>query len=69
MTTRRQSLIEALTQIQNHPAHSHHDILTIHACAPLSTEAQLQDAIEANFAQITRFSDFGGSKRRLARAA
>jgi len=69
MTSTRQDLIQALTQIQNHPAHSHHDILSIHGCAPLSTEAQLQDAIEFNMKAIIRYSNFGGSKRRLARAA
>lgn len=69
MTSHRQDLLQALTQIQNHPAHSHHDILTIHFCAPLSTEAELATAVEANFAQITRHSNFGGDKRRLARAA
>jgi hypothetical protein len=65
----RKSLIQALTLIQNHPAHSHHDILTIHACRPLSTEAELAVAIEANMAQVSRWSDYGGSKRRLARAS
>lgn len=65
----RQDLIRALTQIQNHPAHSHHDILTIHGCAPASTIAELQRAIEANMAAIIRYSNYGGNKRRLARAA
>lgn len=65
----RQDLLQALTQIQNHPAHAHHDILTIHACAPLSTEAELSAAVESNFAQIARWSNFGGDRRRLARAA
>jgi hypothetical protein len=66
--TRRQDLLASLAQIQNHPAHSHHDILTIHGCAPRSTEAQLLAAIDANMVQIARWSNFGGSKRRLARA-
>lgn len=65
----RQTLIQALTLIQNHPAHAHHDILTIHACRPLSTEAQLAEAIEANMATVARWSNYGGSKRRLARAS
>lgn len=65
--TSRQDLLQALTQIQNHPAHSHHDILSIHGCAPLSTDAQLRQAIEDNMAEIIRYSNCGGSKRRLAR--
>lgn len=65
----RQDLISALTQIQNHPAHAHHDIVSIHFCRPLSTEAELQQAIESNMAQIERWSNYGGNKRRLAKAA
>jgi hypothetical protein len=49
--------------------HSNHDILSIHGCAPISTDAELRRAIEDNMAQITRFSNYGGNKRRLARAA
>lgn len=64
-TTSRQDLIAALVQIQNHPAHGHHDILTIHGCAPLSTEAELRVAIESNMAAITRYSNYGGNKRRI----
>lgn len=69
MTRTRQDLIAALTMIQNHEVHSNHDILSIHGCAPVSTDAELRRAIEANMAQIAQFSDFGGNKRRLARAA
>lgn len=68
MSPRRQDLIAALTQVQNHPAHSNHDILTIHACRPLSTEAQLADAIERGMEQIAHYSNYGGNKRRLAAA-
>lgn len=67
MTTRA-DLIQALSLIQNHPAHSHHDIMTITACRPVMTEEQLADHIEANMRQIARWSDFGGNKRRLANA-
>lgn len=66
--TKRQDLIQALIQIQNHPAHSGHDILTIHYCAPASTDDELSAAVEFNMAAITRWSNYGGSKRRLARA-
>ena len=69
MTTTRQQLLQALTQIQNHPAHSGHDILTIHGCAPLSSEKELLAAIDRNMTIIARYSNYGGSKRRLARAA
>lgn len=57
---RRTDLLQALSQIQNHPAHQHHDILTIHGCAPLSTEAELIRAIDDNMAIIARWSDRGG---------
>jgi hypothetical protein len=67
--TRRQDLLASLAQIQNHPAHGHHDILTIHGCAPLSTEAELQQTIDHAMRAVSRWSDFGGNKRRLARAA
>lgn len=68
MTTRRADLIQALGLIQNHPAHSHHDILTITACRPVMTEAQLLAHIDANMATIAHWSDFAGNKRRLAGA-
>lgn len=67
MTSRRTDLLQALTQVQNHPAHSHHDILTITGCGMSDDEVAAH--LEANFAQIARWSDFGGNKRRLARAA
>lgn len=67
MTSHRQNLLQALSQIQNHPVHSHHDILTITGCG--MSDAEVERHIEANFAQIARWSDYGGSKRRLARAA
>jgi hypothetical protein len=60
--TNRQDLLQALTQIQNHPVHSHHDILSIHGCAPLSTEAQLRQAIEDNMAAVIKYSNRGGRR-------
>ena len=63
----RQDLIQALVQVQDHPAHSHHDILTITGCG--MSDAEVAAHLEANFTQIARWSDFGGDKRRLARAA
>lgn len=69
MTSNRQDLIAALTQIQNHPAHGHHDILSIHFCAPVSSDEELDRAIEDNMAQIAKWSNHGGNKRRLAQAA
>lgn len=65
--TRRQDLIAALVQVQNHPAHSHHDILTITGCG--MTDDEIAAHLEANFSQIARYSNYGGNKRRLARAA
>jgi hypothetical protein len=67
--THRQDLLEALGQIQNHPVHQHHDILTIHGCRPVSTPDQLRRAIEGNLAQIALWSNYGGNTRRLARVA
>jgi hypothetical protein len=63
MTTRRQDLLQALTQIQNHPAHSHHDILTITGCG--MSDAEVIAHIDANMAQIARYSNYGGNKRRI----
>lgn len=63
--TNRQNLMQALTQIQNHPAHCHHDILTIHACAPVSTEAELIRAIDDNMRTVARWSNYGGNKKRI----
>lgn len=67
MTSRRQDLLQALTQVQNHPAHSHHDILTITGCG--MTDDEVARHLEANFEQIAHWSNYGGNKRRLARAA
>ena len=67
--TRRQDLIAALAQIQNHPAIVSQDILSIHGCAPLSSETELMAAIEWHMGQIAKWSNVAGSKRRLARAA
>lgn len=67
-TDRRNDLITALSLIQNHPAHSHHDILTITACRPVMTETQLLAHIDTNMASIAHWSDFAGNKRRLANA-
>jgi hypothetical protein len=61
--TRRQDLLASLAQIQNHPAHGHHDILTIHHCAPRSTEAQLLAAIDANMIQVAEWSNRGGKPK------
>jgi hypothetical protein len=61
--TRRQDLLASLAQIQNHPAHGHHDILTIHHCAPRSTEAQLLAAIDANMVQVAQWSNRGGKRK------
>lgn len=67
MTDRRKDLLQALTQVQNHPTHSHHDILTI-TCWGM-TDDEVARHLESNFSQIARYSNYGGNKRRLARAA
>ena len=65
--TRRQDLLEALCQVQNHPAHSHHDIMTITACG--MSDDEVAQHLDANFAQVAHWSNYAGNKRRLARAA
>lgn len=50
MTSQRQDLIQALCQIQNHAAHSHHDILTITGCGMSDDEVRAH--IERNVEQI-----------------
>lgn len=60
MTSRR-------TQVQNHPAHSCHDILTITGCG--MTDDEVARHLEVNMGQIARWSNYAGNKRRLARAA
>lgn len=67
MTSTRRDLIQALTSIQNHPAHSHHDILTITGCGMSDDEVRAH--IDANLTEIAHWSNYGGNKRRLARAA
>lgn len=52
MTPARQDLIAALTQIQNHPAFSNVDILTITGCG--MTDDEVRQHIEANMAFITK---------------
>jgi hypothetical protein len=69
MNIRRQDLIAALTQIQNHPAIISQDILSIHGCAPLSSETELRAAIEYHMGRIAKWSNAAGNKRRLLRAA
>ncbi len=54
MTSQRQDLLQALTLIQNHPAHSHHDILTITGCG--MTDEEVRAHIEANIEQIISFN-------------
>ncbi len=38
MTERRKSLIQALCEVQNHPAHTNRDILTITGCGMTDDE-------------------------------
>lgn len=50
LTETRKDLLEALCQIQNHPAHNHHDILTITGCG--MTDDEVRAHIERNVEQI-----------------
>jgi hypothetical protein len=62
MTPARQDLIAALTQIQNHPAFSNVDILTITGCGMTDDEVrqhierQFQTIAEINFAKAQEVS-------------
>lgn len=62
MTTRRQDLIAAVAQIQNHPAHNHHDILTFCGWRDV-TEADIEHHIEANMRMIAEYSNRAGRRR------
>lgn len=50
MTPIRQDLIKALTQVQNHPAFYHVDILTITGCG--MTDDEVRTHLEANISFI-----------------
>lgn len=69
MTPTRQDLLEALGQIQNHPACVNQDIMTITGCGMSDDEVRAH--IEANFVWIEKFN-FEASQqapRRNRRAA
>jgi hypothetical protein len=66
MTSQRQDLLEALSMIQNHEAHSHHDIMTITACGMSDDEVRAH--LEWNMAMISRWSE-KQPKRSRRRAA
>lgn len=68
MTNQRRDLIEALTQIQNHPALYSVDILTITGCGMSDDEVRAH--IEANMAFIAaRNFELAQEKPRRRRAA
>lgn len=62
-------LIEALTMIQNHPAHDHHDILTTAACAPRMNRAELLRQIDHNMEIIARWTNERVTDRKPRRRA
>ena len=55
MTETRRDLIDALIQVQNHPIHSHHDILTITGCG--MDDAEVRKHLEWNIEMIQRWSE------------
>jgi hypothetical protein len=69
MTPTRQDLLEALCQIQNHPALSNVDILTITGCGVSDDEVRAH--IEANMAFIAQrnFEQANEAPRRRTRKA
>jgi hypothetical protein len=54
MTPTRQDLIQALTQIQSHPAFTHQDILTITGCG--MTDFEVRAHIERQFLTIAQIN-------------
>jgi Fe2+ or Zn2+ uptake regulation protein len=54
LTETRKDLLQALTQVQNHPAHNHHDILTITGCG--MTDDEVRAHIETNVEQIINWN-------------
>lgn len=54
MTPIRADLIKALTQVQNHPAFEHQDILTITGFMP--TDEEVRAHLEANIAFIATWN-------------
>jgi hypothetical protein len=54
MTPTRQDLLEALCQVQNHPAHQNTDILTITGCG--MTDDEVRRHLEVNIEWISRWN-------------
>lgn len=54
MTAARKDLIQALSQIQNHPAFANVDILTITGCG--MTDDEVRDHIERQFKTIAEIN-------------
>lgn len=54
MTNERKDLIQALSQIQNHPTFANVDILTITGCG--MTDDEVRDHIERQFKTIAEIS-------------
>ncbi len=54
MTNERKDLIQALSQIQNHPAFANVDILTITGCG--MTDDEVRDHIERQFQTIAEIN-------------
>jgi hypothetical protein len=54
MTPVRQDLLEALCQVQNHPAHANTDILTITGCG--MTDDEVRAHLEANISWIAKWN-------------
>ena len=67
MTTTRQDLISALSQIQNHPAFANQDILTITGCG--MTDDEVRFHIEASMSRIGRWSEKPVKARRSRKGA
>jgi len=55
MTPRRQDLLEALCQIQNHEVFAHQDILTITGCG--MTDDEIITHLENSLSRIARWSE------------
>ena len=67
MTSQRRDLLEALSQIQNHPAHRDHDILTITGCG--MTDDEVRAHIERSMADVFAYSNNPPKAKRTRRTA
>jgi hypothetical protein len=67
MTETRKDLLQALTQIQNHPAFVHQDILTITGCG--MSDHEVRAHIDACMTSVANFNFEKAQRPRRSRKA